>query len=202
MWKRETGLIVLSIVFAAPVSAQEVHASIGYAHIFRAGGFSFATGYLQTLGAAISPVQHRIGGDFWYANTDVASRPPGNADRSVVGVGARYEVEFVGCCGRVHPMLAVPVHALHSSVPEPIVANSAAVSLEVVPRPEPRPPSEDRGGSAWGWGAGLELGLRVAVAPQWTLQTSGTALYQDVYAESTTNGAWAWHVGLVYRFGS
>ena len=77
MWR---GMVVLSMACsalgtaAATASAQEAHAGVGYAHIFRAGGFSFVTGYLQYLGAPASTVRHRLGGDFWYANTDVASQ--------------------------------------------------------------------------------------------------------------------------------
>jgi hypothetical protein len=203
MWQREASIIVLSLACTLPARAQELHANVGYAHIFRAGGFSFATGYLQQLGAATAAVRQRVGGDFWYANTDVASQPAGNAGRNVVGLGGRYEVEMTRCCGRVHPVAAVPVQLIHSSVPEPAVLFvSERPAIQLVPTPIEGPPAEDRGGSAWGWGAGLELGVRVAVSPQWNLQTSGTAMYQDVYAASTTNGAWTWHVGLSYRFGS
>jgi hypothetical protein len=195
-------MVTLFLVCALPARAQEVHADVGYAHIFRAGGFSFATGYLRTLNAPAATARHRVGGEFWYANTDVASRPAGNADRSVVGLGARYEVELAGCCGRIHPMAAVPVRLIHSSIPEQISMLPGTASLLLEPRPPTGPPNEDRGGSAWGWGAGVELGVRVLVSPQWNLQTSGTAMYQYVYAGSTTSGAWTWHVGLGYRFGS
>jgi hypothetical protein len=198
-----SALLVLSLACIMPLSAQEVHAGVGYAHIFRAGGFSFASGYLQPLNAPTSPLQHRVGGDFWYANTDVASQAPGNAARDVVGFGARYELELAHCCGRVHPMLALPVQVLRSSVPTTpeVLPAASRVTPAVVPTPEPPLPSEDQGGSAWGWGAGVELGLRVGLGPQWNLQTSGAAMYQDVYAGSTTNGAWTLHLGLGYRFG-
>jgi hypothetical protein len=203
MWKREAAMIALCLSGTRAAHAQELHANVGYAHIFRAGGFSFATGYLHPLGAADAPARQRIGGDFWYANTDVASRPAGNAGRNVVGLGARYEVELTRCCGGVHPTAAVPVQLIHSSVPEPAGINATGrPAIELVPAPIAGPPVEDRGGSAWGWGTGVELGLRVPVSPQWNLQTSGAAMYQDVYAASTTNGAWTWHVGVSYRFGS
>ena len=193
---------MLSLVCTVGARAQELHAGVGYAHIFRAGGFSFATGYLQSLSPASSAARQRVGGEFWYANTDVASRPAGNASRSVVGFGGRYEVELARCCGPVHPVAAIPVQVIHSSVPDAtgLVAQSAALVLE--PRPDAALPAEDQVGSAWGWGAGVELGIRIDVAPQWNLQTSGMAMYQDVYSASTTNGAWSWHVGVGYRFGS
>lgn len=200
--RRELGMVTLFLVCAGPVRAQEVHADVGYAHIFRAGGFSFATGYLRALNAPAAAARHRVGGEFWYANTDVASRPAGNANRSVVGLGARYEVELAGCCGKVHPVAAVPVRLIHSSIPDQAMLLAETASLLLEPRPPTELPREDRNGSAWGWGAGVELGVRVAVSPQWNLQTSGTAMYQDVYAGSTTSGAWTWHVGLGYRFGS
>jgi hypothetical protein len=195
-------MVTLLLVSAVPVQAQELHADVGYAHIFRAGGFSFATGYLRGLSAPAAAAQHRVGGEFWYANTDVASRPAGNASRSVVGLGARYEVELTGCCGKVHPVAAVPVRLIHSSIPDVATLQTQAASLLLEPQRPTAPPSEDRNGSAWGWGAGVELGVRVVLSPQWNLQTSGTAMYQDVYAGSTTSDAWTWHVGLGYRFGS
>jgi hypothetical protein len=199
---RALGMVTLLLIGAAPVEAQEVHADVGYAHIFRAGGFSFAAGYLRALSPPNAAARHRLGGEFWYANTDVASRPSGNADRSVVGLGARYEVELAGCCGKIHPVAAVPVRLIHSSVPGQIKTISEAAPLLLEPRPPTSPPREDQDGSAWGWGAGVELGVRLGLSPQWSLQTSGTAMYQDVYAGSITSGAWTWHVGLGYRFGS
>jgi hypothetical protein len=98
-------------------------------------------------------------------------------------------------------MLAIPVQALHSSIAsaEPIAGGGVAPA--VVPTPESPLPPEDQGGSAWGWSAGVEVGLRVRLGPDWNLQTTGTAMYQDVYAGSSTNGAWALHAGLGYRFG-
>jgi hypothetical protein len=194
-------LIVLCLACAGPAVAQQVHAGVGYAHIFRAGGFSFATGYLQGLSGVTSPLQQRVGADFWYANPDVASRGSGNAARSLVGLGARYEIEVLRCCGRVHPLIALPVQVLHSSVPELIVALPSGAALLLVPGPESTVPVEDQSGSAWGWSAGVELGVRVSVGSRWNLQTSGTAMYQDIYARSTTNGAWTWHLGLSYGFG-
>jgi len=195
-------LIILSLACVGSAGAQEVQGGVRYAHIFRAGGFSFATGYRQALSAATSALQQRVGGDFWYANTDVASLAPGNAGRSLVGLGARYEIEITRCCGRLHPLMALPVQVLHSSVPvQPTDAPAARAALRLVPGPESSLPAEDQSGSAWGWGAGLELGLRVSMGAQWHLQTSGTAMYQDIYAQSTTHGAWTWHLGLSYRFG-
>ena len=195
-------LIVLCLACAGPAVAQQVHAGVGYAHIFRAGGFSFATGYLQGLSGATSPLQQRVGADFWYANPDVASRgPAGNAARSLVGLGARYELEVSRCCGRVHPLIALPVQLLHSSVPEMIVAQASRAALLLVPGPASSLPAEDQSGSAWGWSAGVELGVRVSVGTQWNRQSSGTAMYQDIYARSTTNGAWTWHLGVSYGFG-
>ncbi len=195
-------LIVLCLACAGPAAAQEVHAGVGYAHIFRAGGFSFATGYLQQLSGVTSPLQQRVGADFWYANPDVASQTSGNAARSLIGLGARYEIEVSGCCGRFHPLIALPVHVLHSSVPvQTVDVPTLDAALLLVPGPLAALPVEDRSGSAWGWGAGVELGLRVSVGAQWNLQTSGTAMYQDIYARSTTNGAWTWHLGLSYGLG-
>jgi hypothetical protein len=181
------------------MSAQEVQAGLGYAHIFGAGGFSFGLGYLQALNTASAAVRQRVGGSFWYANTDVASLSPGNSARNLVGIGARYEVEVARCCGPVHPVLAIPVQVLHSAVEEhPLPVQTLA--LLVVPEPPQSASSEDLS-SAWGWGAGLELGAEVPLGPQWNLRTSGTAMYQDIYAGSATNGAWVWHLGMTYRFG-
>jgi hypothetical protein len=199
MWYFRATTIVLSLACAAPARAQEVHAGLGYAHIFRAGGFSFATGYLQSIGAGTSPLRQRVGGDFWFANTDVASLSPGNASRNLIGLGARYELEVTHCCGRLHPLIALPFQVLHSSVAAQ--SSLAVAALVVVPTPPPALPAEDQGRSAWGWGAGVELGLRLAVGDQWHLRTSGTAMYQDIYARSRTHGGWIWHLGLSYGFG-
>ena len=192
-------VLTLSLVGPATLSGQELHAGLGYAHIFRAGGFSFATGYVNPIGPP-GAVRQGVGGDFWWANTDVASRPPGNGSRDVVGFGARYEIDFVRCCGRIHPLAAVPVQVIHSSVSLPSDLQDGAAIL-LLPRPTGTPRAEDRAGGAWGWGAGLELGLQVELSPQWNLATSGTAMYQDVYAASATNGAWTWHLGATYRLG-
>jgi len=201
MWNCRASLLVLCLACAGPAAAQQVHAGVGYARIFRAGGFSFATGYLQGLSGVTSPLQQRVGADFWYANPDVASRSPGNAARSLVGLGARYEIEVSRCCGRVHPLIALPVQVLHSSVPDRTDILASRAALLLVPGPESSLPAEDQTGSAWGWSAGVELGVRVSVGPRWNLQTSGTAMYQDIYAQSTTNGAWTWHLGVSYGFG-
>src|SRR5436309_14222629 len=109
-------LLVLCLSGAVPLYAQEVQAGLGYAHIFGAGGFSFAVGYLQALNPVRAPVQQRLGASFWYANTDVASLSPGNSARDLVGLGARYEVEVARCCGPMHPLLAIPVQVLPSAV--------------------------------------------------------------------------------------
>jgi hypothetical protein len=200
MARCHAAVLVLSLACPATGSGQELHAGVGYAHIFRAGGFSFASGYVHPIGRPAA-VQQEIGGDFWWANTDVASQSSGNAARDVVGVGARYQIDFVRCCGRVHPVAALPLQVIHSSVTEPVHMLQAAEVMRA-PRPAGSPPTEDQGGGAWGWDAGVELGLRVELSRHWSLRTSGTAMYQDVYAASTTNGAWAWHLGATYRLGS
>jgi hypothetical protein len=82
-----------------------------------------------------------------------------------------------------------------------IFAQASRADLLLIPVPESLLPAEDQSGSAWGWSAGVELGVRVSVGTQWNLQTSGTAMYQDIYARSTTNGAWTWHLGVSYGFG-
>jgi hypothetical protein len=194
---------MLSLAVPTTLMGQELQAGIGYAHIFRAGGFSLAAGYTHPIGPS-GAVRQAIGGDFWFANTEVASRTPGNTARDVVGIGARYEVGLLRCCGRVHPMAAVPVRVIHSTVPDPAVllpADRGPAAILPVPAPISGPPTEDTGG-AWGWGAGVELGFRVELSPQWNVGTSATAMYQDVYAGSTTNGAWTWHLGATYKLGS
>jgi hypothetical protein len=97
-------------------------------------------------------------------------------------------------------VLAIPVQVLHSAVEEQAVPLPQALALLVVPEPPHSASSEDLS-SAWGWGAGLELGAEVPIGAQWNLRTAGTAMYQDIYAGSATNGAWVWHLGLTYRFG-
>ncbi len=193
-------MLIVCLCSAAPLKAQEVQAGLGYAHIFGAGGFSFGVGYLQALSTVRAPVQQRVGASFWYANTDVASLSPGNSARDLVGIGARYEVEVARCCGPVHPLLAIPVQLLHSAVQEQAVP-AQAIGLLVVPEPPAPTASSEDLGSAWGWGAGLELGAEVPLGTQWNLRTTGTAMYQDIYAGSATNGAWLLHLGMTYRFG-
>jgi hypothetical protein len=201
MQRSRVSLIVLCLSCAAPLCAQEVQAGLGYAHIFGAGGFSFAVGYLQALNAMRAPVQHRLGASFWYANTDVASLSPGNSARDLVGLGGRYEVEVAHCCGPVHPLLAIPVQVLHSAVEGQVTPAAAeALAFQGVPEPAPTASSEDES-SAWGWSAGVELGAEVPLGTQWNVRTTGTVMYQDIYAGSATNGAWVWHLGMTYRFG-
>ena len=53
-------LLVLSLACVSPFSAQEVHAGVGYAYIFGAGGFSLASGYLQLLNAPTSPLRRDL----------------------------------------------------------------------------------------------------------------------------------------------
>jgi hypothetical protein len=201
MRRCRASLLILWLSSAAPLAAQEVQAGLGYAHIFGAGGFSFALGYLQALNRVSAPVQQRFGGSFWYANTDVASLSPGNSARDMVGLGARYEIEVTRCCGSIHPLLALPVQLLHSAVQDLTVPLVDAIAFELIPEPSPNSSSEDRVGSAWGWGAGVELGADVPLGIQWNIRTTGTAMYQDIYAGSSTNGAWVWHLGMTYRFG-
>jgi hypothetical protein len=194
-------LVALALLaWVGPTSAQEVHAGLGYTHIFGAGGFSFTGGYLRSLSRVSSGLQQRLGGELWYANPDVASQAPGNTGRNLVGVGARYELELARCCGQFHPLVALPLQVLHSSI-EDRAHLTGGPALALVPGPESPVPAEDVTGSAWGWGAGLELGLRLSLGDQWRVQTSGTAMYQDIYAQSTQHGAWTWHVGLSYWFG-
>jgi hypothetical protein len=194
-------LLALSLSCAVPLCAQEVQAGLGYAHIFGAGGLSFAMGYLQALNTVGAPVQQRLGASFWYANTDVASLSPGNSARDLVGLGARYEVKATRCCGPVHPLLALPIQLLHSAVEDRTTILAAATGFQLIPEPPSTLASEDRVGSAWGWGAGVELGAEVPLGTQWNIRTTGTAMYQDIYAGSATNGAWVWHLGMTYRFG-
>lgn len=201
MQRCRASLIILCVLCAAPASAQEVQAGLGYAHIFGAGGFSFAMGYLQSLNTVSAPVRQRLGASFWYANTDVASLSPGNSARNLIGVGARYEVEATRCCGPVHPLLALPIQLLHSAVEDRTVLLAEAIGFQLIPEPPPTLSSEDRVGAAWGWGAGVELGVEVPLGTQWNVRTTGTAMYQDIYTRSTTNGAWVWHLGATYRFG-
>lgn len=202
MSRRRASLVLLVLACATRGWGQEMRASLGYAHIFGAGGFSFDAGYLQSLSSRASSVQQRVGGNFWYANTDVATLTPGNSARDLVGFGARYELELAHCCGRLHPVLAVPLQVLHSSVnASPSVLSESVASFAIVPPPEPVPAAQDRDGSAWGWGTGLELGLQVPLSEQWNVRTAGTALYQEIYDRSPTHGAWMLHVGLSYRFG-
>jgi hypothetical protein len=201
MWRCGASLLTLCVSGAAPLCAQEVQAGLGYAHIFGAGGFSFAVGYLQALNTVGAPVQQRLGASFWYANTDVASLSPGNSARDLVGLGARYEVEVARCCGPIHPLLAIPVQVLHSAVEGQVTPAAAeAIAFQVIPEPVPTASSEDLS-SAWGWGAGVEVGAEVPLGSQWNIRTTGTAMYQDIYAGSATNGAWVWHLGMTYRFG-
>jgi hypothetical protein len=199
MSRFRVSLVILCWCCVAPLSAQEVQAGLGYAHIFGGGGFSFGLGYLQGLNPAGASVQQRVGASFWYANTDLASDAAGNAGRNLVGLGARYEVEMGRCCGPVHPLLAIPVQLIHSSVGERVFPTEP-LALSAIPEPGPTLSAEELT-SAWGWGAGVELGAEMPLGAQWNLRTSGTAMYQDIYTESTTNAAWVLHLGATYRFG-
>lgn len=200
---RLSPVLFVSAVFCSPAwgQARGVHleAGLGYARVFDAGGISFAAAVERPISPSSKNVRHAVGGSFWYAHTDIASNPSEPEGRHLVGVGIRYQVGIGPSSGGL--FLAVPVQLLHSSVPDrsTLQANLARHSI---PEPPPGPPSEDRVGSAWGWGAGLELGFRLALARQLSAQTSVQGLYQDIYADSRDHGAWNWHTGLTYHFGS
>ena len=200
--RRALGMVTLFLVSAVPARAQELHADVGYAHIFRAGGFSFATGYLRGLSAPAAAAQQRVGGNSGTPIPMSRHGPRGMRAAASSGSGRATRSNLRDAVAEIHPVAAVPVRLIHSSIPDQITMLPQTASLLLEPQPPTALPSEDRDGSAWGWGAGVELGVRVVLSPQWNLQTSGTAMYQDVYAGSTTSGAWTWHVGLGYRFGS
>jgi hypothetical protein len=181
----------------APV--YEVQAGLGYAKMFDAGGISFSAALERSLSPADAGLQHALGGAFWYAHTGIASLPDDPEGRHIVGVGARYRLTL-GRAGFFRPFVAVPVELLHSKIPDRTTLMSAAVAGRAVPEPLPPVRVEDRIGGEWGWGTGLELGVRVAAGQRLSAQTSVQALYQDIYGDAASNGAWNWHAGLSYGF--
>jgi len=193
--------VLFSLVFCSPAWAQDTGVQfgvgLGYARMFHAGGVSFAAAVDRSVSPESGRLRHAVGGTFWYAHTDIASNPADPEGREILGVGVRYRLGFGPSSAGL--FVAVPVQLLHSSVPDrPML--QASIGRHGIPEPPPAPPEEDRIGSAWGWGAGLELGLRVALAPRLSAQTSVQGLYQDIYAESRDNGAWNWHAGLTFDF--
>jgi hypothetical protein len=183
----------------AQAPAYEVQAGLGYARMFDAGGISFSAGLERFLSPTDAGLQHALGGALWYAHTGIASSPDDPEGRHIVGLGARYRLAL-GRTGSFRPFLAVPVQVLHSKIPDRTMLLAAALTVKAVPEPPPPTPVEDRIGEEWGWGTGLELGFRVAAGERLSAQTSVQALYQDIYAGQTSNGAWNWHAGLSYGF--
>lgn len=195
-------MLSFSSLALAQGTAIEVQAGLGYARAFDGGGVSFAAAVERALTAPASPLQQALGLSFWYANTTIASAPDRPDGRELVGLGLRYQVGLRDCCRYIRPFLAVPLEVLRSSIPDQATLLAASLSAQGVPEPPEPTPVEDEIGAAWGWGAGLELGLRVGLGDQLSAHTSVLGLYQDIYASSTRNGAWSWHAGLTYRFGT
>jgi len=195
------GAATLSSTALAQGPGVEVQAGLGYARVFHGGGISFAAAAERPMSSDSSPLRHALGLSFWYANTTVASAPDDPGGRELVGLGIRYELSLRARSRSVRPVLAVPLQVLRSSIPERTFPAAAGVSFRAGPEPPGSFPVEDQGGAAWGWGAGLEFGIHVALGDQLSARTSLQGMYQDIYAASTTNGAWTWHTGITYRFG-
>lgn len=193
--------VTLSSAADAQGPGVEVQAGLGYARVFHGGGISFAAAAERPISSDSSPLRHALGLSFWYANTTVASTPEDPGGRELVGLGIRYELSLHSRSRSVRPVLAVPVQVLRSSIPERTFPAAALASFRAGPEPPESFPVEDQGGAAWGWGAGLELGIHVALGDQLSAQTSVQGMYQDIYAASSTSGAWTWHTGITYRFG-
>jgi hypothetical protein len=184
--------ISLSTGIQAQSSRLELQAALGYAHVFDAGGISFAAALERSLSPAPSRVQHGLGGSLWYAHTGIASSPNDPEGRHLLGLGVRYQV-LIRPSKSFRPFLAVPVQILHSQIPDRVMLLSARV-----PEPPPARPVEDVIGGAWGWGTGLELGFRLGSGKRLNAHTSVQAMYQDIYGSSSRHGAWIWHAGVTY----
>jgi hypothetical protein len=200
-------LVIVSIAgFSSPALTQspkiEFQAGLGYARVFDGGGISFAAAVERHLSSAERAIQQALGGSFWYAHTAIGSAPDDPDGRHITGLGLRYQLELGRCCRSVRPFLAVPVQVLRSSIPDRNVIVSPQLQALVVPEPGSPRPVEDLVGSEWGWGAGVELGMRVGLGQQVSAQTSVHGLYQDIYTSGTRHGAWSWHAGLTYQWGT
>jgi hypothetical protein len=195
------GTVSISSLALAQGPGIEVQAGLGYARAFHGGGISFAAGVQRPMSSPSSAIQHALGLNLWYANTTVASTPDAPGGRDLVGLGVRYELGLRARSRYVRPVLAVPVQVLRSSIPDRAFLTAATASFRSGPEAPRAFPVEDRQGAAWGWGAGLEFGLHVALGEQVSAQTSALGMYQDIYAGSSTSGAWSWHTGITYRFG-
>src|SRR5918999_625649 len=99
--------ISLSTGIQAQSSRLELQAGLGYARVFDAGGISFAAALERSLSPAPSRLQHRVGGSFWYAHTDIASAPNDPKGRHLLGLGVRYQL-LLRPSGGFKPFLAVP----------------------------------------------------------------------------------------------
>jgi hypothetical protein len=191
-------LAALSSTAQAQSPGIDLQAGLGYARVFDGGGFSFAAAVDRPLSSAAGILQQALGVSFWYANTTIASDPSGPDGRSLVGLGARYQLGLRTCCRQLRPFLTVPVQLLRSSIPDRTGLAGADLLVSGIPELGAPRPLEDQVGSEWGWGAGLELGLRIGLGTQLSAQTSVQGLYQDIYRSSTRDGAWSWHAGLTY----
>ncbi|HZB27274.1 MAG TPA: hypothetical protein VE282_01835 [Gemmatimonadales bacterium] len=190
---------VFTIALQSQIQAQvpvELQAGLGYARMFDAGGISFAAGVDRFLTPPSTRLQHAVGGSFWYAQTDIASRSGDSEARQVVGLGLRYQLALRSA-GAFKPFLALPVQILHSNIPDR--ADLAATSLAFAIPESPSPgPVEDEAGTEWGWGTGLEAGFRVGMGGRLRGQTSVQLLYQDIYGAGSSHSAWNWHAGISY----
>ena len=189
--------ISLSTGIQAQSSRLELQAGLGYARVFDAGGLSFAAALERSLSAAPSRLQHRVGGSFWYAHTDIASAPNDPKGRHLLGLGVRYQV-LIRPSGSFRPFLAVPVQLLHSQIPDRDALLAADVLESRVPDADSYIPVEDVIGGAWGWGTGLELGFRLGTGKRLNAHTSVQAMYQNIYGAGSRHSAWSWHAGITY----
>jgi hypothetical protein len=196
-------VITCTALFFREIPAQsakfELQAGIGYARIFDAGGISFAAALDRSLSTPTAPLQHRLGGSFWHARPGIASDPGDPYGRRIYGIGLRYQLALARS-ESIRPYLAVPLQAVHSSIPDRASLQPASFAGGGVPEPPPPAPVEDRIGGEWGWASGLELGLRVGLGKQLSGLTSVQGLYQDIYGPGSRHGAWSWHAGMSYAF--
>ncbi len=132
-----------------------VTASAVYVRAFGGEGEGVAVEALRMLPFSLLGTQHSFGLSAWYTKADIASGHPFGAQRTLGGVGVRWQAAIETLSGHVRPFLAVPVQLMFSSIPG---MGAFPTSFE-----SPTVPVADRGHQRTALSTGVGAGLKLNV---------------------------------------
>ena len=121
---RTTILLLFAAVCpaAAQLEAQRTDVKVAvtgsavYVRAFGGEGEGVAVEALRMLPFSLLGAQHSFGLSAWYTKADIASGHPFGAQRTLGGVGVRWQIA-IDTSGHVRPFVAVPVQLMFSSIP-------------------------------------------------------------------------------------